>query len=436
MSFRRPLVLPVLFTAASSLAACATPSSTPLPPEVAAIVEDECARCHSAQPRGGAPMPLVTWEAMHRPAVTDGTLEVYQMVGRRIHDEADPMPATGMLPAAQLAVLDDWIAAGGPPGDGTYVPPPVLEVGPEFLPCEPTHTFVAHAVGSMTEPFRLEPGAGDEGNSTMCFAFASPFGEDTQGTAFAPIIEDERVLHHWIIFGADALPAGVAVGDAWPCGATGGGLTTGSQFLTGWAPGGLNNVYPEDQGRELPGPSGFVILQVHYWNVAGYTDVADRSGVALCTTETPRLNEVGTSILGSLDIAIAPRANHHTVVGTCTPAITEPVTIVASAPHMHTRGVSIHTEVLRGGLDGATESLTAVSRWDFNSQTSIPAPDGLMVVRPGDMLRTTCVYDNETADLITFGERTEDEMCFNFISAYPSGALATEVGRSRRLCID
>lgn len=419
-----------------SLLGCASAPATPLPPPVLEIVQAECGRCHAAQPRGGAPMSLVTWEAMHAPAVTDPSLRVFQMVARRIHDEADPMPATGLLPSADLAVLDDWIAAGAPPGDGTYVPPPVQEVGPSYLPCEPTAEFRAHAPGSDTEPFVLEPGAGDQGNATMCFAFASPFDDITQGTAFAPIIEEARVLHHWIIFGTDALPAGIEVGDVWACGATGGGLTTGSQFLTGWAPGGVNEVYPEDRGRELPGPGGFIVLQVHYWNVAGYTDVADRSGVALCTTNTPRINEVGTSILGSLDIAIEPRANDHTVVGTCTPAITEPVTIVASAPHMHTRGVHIRTEVLRGGMAGPSESLVDVARWDFNSQTSIPAPDGSIVVQPGDVLRTTCVYDNDTADLITFGERTEDEMCFNFVSAYPTGALATEAGRSRRLCID
>lgn len=416
--------------------ACSTPAAsgpTPLPPDVQAIIDARCGSCHAATPQGGAPMGIVTWEAMHASAVTRPDLEVYELVSVRIHDEVHPMPASGILPASELLALDAWIAAGAPPGDGSYVPPPPVEVGPEYLPCEPTAEFRAHAPGSTDQPFHLAPGAGVSGNSTMCFAFASPFGDTTQGTAFAPIIDDARVLHHWIIFAADALPPGVSVGDAFECGATG-GLGTGSQFLTGWAPGGMNNVYPADQGRELPGPTGFVILQVHYWNVAGYTDVLDRSGVALCSTDTPRPHEIGTSILGSLDIQIDPHANDHTVVGTCTPAITEPVTIVGSGPHMHTHGVSFRTEVIRGG--GSPEMLVDIPHWDFNSQTGFPAPEGTMVINPGDTIRTTCVYDNNTDEAITFGERTEDEMCFNFVSAYPTGALATEVGRSRRLCID
>jgi hypothetical protein len=38
---------------------------------------------------------------------------------------------------------------------------------------------------------------------------------------------------------------------------------------------------------------------------------------------------------------------------------------------------------------------------------------------PGDTLRTTCTYKNATAAPIRFGERTENEMCFNFVAVYP-----------------
>jgi mono/diheme cytochrome c family protein len=409
--------------------ACSSSPSTPLPADVQAVIQENCATCHADSPSFGAPMALTSWEAMHATARTRPELSVYELVSLRIHDEDDPMPARGLLPAAELAVLDTWIAAGAPPGTGgPYVPPTPVEVGPEHLPCTPSHEFLAHAPGDMDTPFPLEVG----GNLTMCFAFPSPFSETTLGTAFAPIIDDARVLHHWIIFGSSSLPEGVEVGDAFECAA--GGLTTGSQFLQGWAPGGTNSVLGDDLGRLLPGPDGFVILQVHYWNVAGYDDVGDRSGVALCTTEEPREHEIATATLGSLNIAIGPRERDHEVVGTCTPAIDAPVMIVGSGPHMHTRGTSFRTEVLRE--DGSIEMLVDVPHWDFNSQTSYAPAGGALEIRPGDRLRTTCTYDNTTDDRVSFGERTEDEMCFNFVSAYPAGALTTEGGRSRGLCID
>nr|MDQ3035182.1 hypothetical protein [Myxococcota bacterium] len=320
-------------------------------------------------------------------------------------------------------------APGGAAAVGDAGRPSGPQVGPEHLPCEVTHEFRAHAPGSLEQPFELA----EAGNTVMCFAFESPFTDIEQGTAFAPILDDQRVLHHWIIFGASSLPAGKAPGDAWDCGTA---LSQDSQFLQGWAPGGTNTVLPDTMGRELPGPGQFVILQVHYWNVAGYTDLADRSGVALCSTQTPRTNEIGTSTLGSLAISIPPRARGHEIVGHCTPAITEPVTIVGSGPHMHTRGVSLRTEVLRGGSTSDMEMLVDVPRWDFNSQTAYAPPGGALVVNPGDVIRTTCVFDNPDDTTVYFGERTEDEMCFNFVSAYPAGALATAAGSARRLCID
>lgn len=420
---------------ALAAAACSEPAAAPstMPADVQAIIDANCVRCHSAPPQFGAPMPLGTWDAMHAPAVTDPSRRVYELVGIRIHDALRPMPPGGQLPEAELATLDEWISRGAPAGAastsdaGASIGPPV---GPEHLPCEVTHAFRAHAPGDVSRPYALDPAAG---NTIMCFAFASPFSEVEQGTAFAPIIDDPRVLHHWIIFGASALPTGIAPGDAWECGTA---LSQDSQFLTGWAPGGTNLVLPSDIGRELPNAGGFVILQVHYWNVAGYDDVRDRSGVALCSTESPREHEIGTSTLGSLNIRIPARATGHEVSGTCTPAITEPVTIVASGPHMHTRGRTIRTEVLRGGSERDVEMLVELPSWDFNSQTGYPAPGGRLVIRPGDVLRTTCTFDNPDDAMVFFGERTEDEMCFNFVSAYPVGQLTTEAGRTRRICID
>ena len=57
-------------------------------------------------------------------------------------------------------------------------------------------------------------------------------------------------------------------------------------------------------------------------------------------------------------------------------------------------------------------------------------------VRKGDVLRTTCTYANPTSDLVTFGEKTEDEMCFDFLAVYPAPGLVNATGRSTRRCID
>jgi hypothetical protein len=35
-----------------------------------------------------------------------------------------------------------------------------------------------------------------------------------------------------------------------------------------------------------------------------------------------------------------------------------------------------------------------------------------------------------------FGEKTEDEMCFNFVLAYPETGLVNAGGKAARRCID
>lgn len=100
---------------------------TALPDEIDDIIERECRMCHSDPARMFAPMPLVTWEDVQRPR-SEGTGEpVFEVIGRRIHDDRFPMPP---LPAPSLSdaekstwprlsreaidTLDAWIADCAP----------------------------------------------------------------------------------------------------------------------------------------------------------------------------------------------------------------------------------------------------------------------------------------------------------------------------------
>ena len=54
--------------------------------------------------------------------------------------------------------------------------------------------------------------------------------------------------------------------------------------------------------------------------------------------------------------------------------------------------------------------------------------DPPVMITAGDTVTTTCTFDNDTSRNITFGESTENEMCFNFASYYPKGALICGLG--------
>ena len=295
-------------------------------------------------------------------------------------------------------------------------PDPDPEVGPDELPCEVTHTFTAHANGSGTDPFHVPL----VDNLYECFTFASPLAAETQITAWAPIVDDERVLHHWILYKTSQQQPDGGVG---PCNMPG-----DASFVAGWAPGGTNFIMPDDVGLEFGGPDDYYILQLHYNNTGGYDDALDNSGVAFCTSE-PRPNTAGIIWLGTTGISIPADAVGHEETGVCPSSATGllpfNLNIIASFPHMHELGRQLETTVYRGGAGGPAETLVNADPFSFDNQVMYPH-DPHFVLEPGDELVTTCTYDNTYGTPVSFGEDTEDEMCFNFIMAYPIQLLPPE----------
>ncbi|MFO0662273.1 MAG: hypothetical protein U0165_20945, partial [Polyangiaceae bacterium] len=398
-----------------------------IPCDVDAVLKSRCRSCHGDPPSFGAPMALVTYAQTQARSVTSPTQTVWQVMQSRVHDTTNPMPSTGVLPSGELAVLDAWFASGAPAGtescEGTGGTGGTSStVGPQALPCTPSHTFLAHGNAGTedTSKYQVQP---DAGNLLMCFTFKVPWDASTLGTAFAPIIDDTRVLHHWILF---ASSQEVVDGGVSPCDE---GMPTDLRFLAGWAPGGSNRVMPDDVGLELPAPGESLVLQMHYWNVNGYTDAFDRSGVAMCTTTETLPHIASVSTTGSLNIAVPPHTpdDGYGVTGSCTPATTEPIHLIGAGPHMHRRGTQIRTEVWRNGDPNQAEEIVSVAPWSFDNQTSYPLD---VILNPGDVLKTHCGYRNETSSTVYFGERTEDEMCFDFLTAY-SGGCTCDRGRSR-----
>jgi hypothetical protein len=382
-----------------------------LPCDVAEVLAASCSMCHGDPPKFGAPMSLTSHADFQMPAVTDLTRAVHALVGERIDDPDAPMPPGGDMSEADKDVLRSWVAAGAPASadDCEVNPDGTPEVGPDALPCEPAHVFTAHAPGS--DDGFVVPAVDD---LYQCFTFSAHLAAGTQATAWAPIVDDDRVLHHWILYRTKEPQTD---GGVMPC-----QMPSDARFVAGWAPGGTNYVMPDDVGLELGGPDDSFILQVHYNNTAGYADAIDGSGVALCEAETPREQEAGIFTLGSLAINIPAGAERHTVEGTCpswmTSVLPAPVHILASFPHMHQLGRRLTTDILRGGLESATETLVDVDPFQFQNQRYYPHEPEVLI-HPGDALRTRCVYDNPNDHAVFLGEGTGDEMCFNFVMLYP-----------------
>lgn len=396
-----------------------------VPCEIAAVLEAACGQCHGATPAFGAPMSLVSLADLQAPSRTNPERTMAEQSLIRAQDTTSPMPPVPNAPleAAALDALQAWIDAGLPErveacgddsdagtdtDDGGAIIDPVLDTSG----CEYQIEFRAHEfseVGDET-PNVVEPGV----ENYQCFYFGMPWGLDAaQALWFRPLIDDERVLHHYLLYGTSELdrPAGTSARCS--------GTHPNAALLTGWAPGGQPLVLPEGVGLELPqGPNAGFILEIHYNNAAGYDDVADRSGVEMCATRDLQPEAAATHWLGSEAILLL-RQGETDVYGTCRPETDEEIHIIQSWPHMHRHGVHMTTEVFRA--DGSREMVVDVP-FDFDNQ--IPYAVDVRV-QPGDELRTRCTFNNTSGGIVGFGARTEDEMCYNFIVAYPAGALAS-----------
>ncbi len=391
------------------------PGAAGIPCDIQELLATHCAQCHGDPPLYGAPMPLADHDDFQVPAASDVTRSVHEMAVQRLLDPASPMPPGGDIDPDDRDALLAWLEAGAPQDADADCdldePPPGDPVGPDALPCEVTHTFTAHEDGT-DEPFHVPTQGAD--NLYQCITFQSPFTEATQATAWAPIIDDARVVHHWILY-RSSVPQ--PDGGSGPC-----NMPSDALFVAGWAPGGQNFEMPSDVGLELGGPDDYYILQVHYHNTAQHADAFDRSGVAFCTAEEPRPLLAGIITLGSVFLNIPGNAQGHEEAGTCPSWITslmlEPLTVIATFPHMHELGRAFRTEILRGGDPAQVDMMTDVSAYEFDNQ-EFYINDPPLQILPGDAIRTTCTYDNPYAFPVGFGEGTEDEMCFNFVMAYP-----------------
>lgn len=394
-----------------------------VPCRVQRALANGCGLCHGSSPAFGAPMPLAHRDDFMVPAPSDPARPTHDLVVERMTAQLGVMPPNGEISDEDAAAILDWIDDGLPPGTSCEDPPEDDDGLEQPLPCQTPHRLLAHADGSDA-PFAVPTQGAD--NLYQCFAFRSPFADGEQATAWGPIIDDERVVHHWLLYRTSV--GGYTDGAVFPCSAT---LQLSAELVAGWAPGGTNTIMPDDVGLDLGTPDDWWILQIHYNNTAQYTDVSDQSGVELCTTPTPRHHTAGMLTLGTVDIDVPPGASDHGVTGTCGPASTElwpePMHLIVAFPHMHEFGRSFRTEVVRAS--GARETVVDIPAFDYSNQPFYPL-DPQIVVNPGDTLNTTCIYDNPTDQAVGFGEGTSDEMCFDFVIAYPIDQLP------KRNCFD
>ncbi len=333
----------------------------------------------------------------------------------------------------------------------------------------------------LTEPYTptSESTATDD---YRCFLLNTGVPEDRFITGVRFVPDNAEVVHHAILYRVRPQQIQAAQqrdadtpGQGWSCfggpdlPSAGGNAVRSlgsAPWLAAWAPGGRESRYPEGTGVFLEKGSS-VILQVHYNLLVGQGP--DSTSVRLRTvpgdSDLKRLETMllpapvelpclpgETGPLCDRDAAVADTIERfggeslRTIWGlqlicdgdlvepragatqSCTHSVDAPMTVYASAGHMHLLGREISIVANAGTPD--EEILLDIDAWDFDNQGARPLAEPFDLAA-GDTLTVTCTHDAKLRSqlpalegtdprYITWGEGTTDEMCLGILTMAPA----------------
>jgi cytochrome c5 len=382
--------------AGADLGADAAPTSD-LPCAVRDVLASNCQNCHGSELSFGAPQSLVSYRDLTRE--TAPGVRVIDRVLARMTDTARPMPPrpNPLLGAPEQSVLRAWAAAPTQRDANTVCEsrPPSK---PEGLDCAPDLAIQPIA------PYLMPT---DKPDQYVCYGVDLDSAAKRHITSIFPKIDNRKIVHHVLLFESDNAVSSTPT----PCDS--GGVSMSWRMLYAWAPGGQPLELPKAAGFPLQGKKHYAV-QLHYNNVKALVGETDTSGFELCSTNVLRPNDADVMAFGTHKLDIPARSNNYTVDCSRTASWpTKELHFFAAMPHMHQLGTSMSTTLIANGVE---TDLGKVTNWDFETQVWQPLD---VLVRQGDTIRTRCSYVNPTGNNVRFGEKTADEMCYNFSMYYP-----------------
>jgi hypothetical protein len=156
-------------------------------------------------------------------------------------------------------------------------------------------------------------------------------------------------------------------------------------------------------------------MQVHYNNARALDGQSDQSGFDLCTTDQLRANDADVMAFGSINFSINPRSTLSLTCDYTVPAGTPALHLFSASPHMHTLGKAMTTTKSTNG--GSPEMIVSQPAFSFQTQLAYPTSVDLAA---GDVVENVCTWQNATDNVVSFGENTSNEMCFDFVAYYPA----------------
>jgi len=386
---------------------------------IAPILFANCAPCHHGT-AGHANLTLYS-EAFTYSSVID------YYVNNRMMPPWPPDPTyrhftnQRVLSTQDIALINQWIAAGSPPGDTTQAPPiPVFNDGPQLSNPDWVARIPTYTVGSNSDVYQ-------------CFAIPVSIAQDQFITGFEVLPGNRSIVHHVLVYEDTSNAAlqldAASPGPGYP--GFGGPGVSGVKLIGAWVPGSEPWQFPDGMGIRL-NAGATIIMQIHY--PAGVQSQQDSTSI-LFKLSTANLRE----------LSIAPALNHTTSgpgsmingplfipadsVRSFTSRLNIPavakISVLSVTPHMHLIGKSIH--VFGVSPTGDTIPVIKIKDWNFQWQMTYRFRTPL-IAEGGSTFYAIAEYDNSLNNPrqpvnpprdVSRGEGTTDEMMLVYLTYLP-----------------
>ena len=400
--------------------------------DIAPVVAAACSTCH--RPDGPAPFNLVTYEDLrqHAKQIAAVTKKRF-MPPWKTDPQNGPFVGQRQLTNREVALFDEWVAAGAPAGDVDHggeraTKTKVWQLGTPDLVVTIPSTFELRAEGP--DVFRV-------------FAIRVPIDRVryVRGIEFLP--GNARVVHHANIR-IDATRATRRLDDADPTPGYDGAMPRSAVYpdghFLGWTPGQIAPLVPPAFAWTL-GPGTDLVVQLHM-QPGGAAELVQPS-IGLYFSEEPPTTTPVTLRLGDQGIDIPPGAPRYTIRDSY--VLPFDVQLHAVQPHSHYRARAIAGTATFP--DGRTETLIHIADWDFRWQ-HVYRFETPRVLPKGTRLAMEYTFDNSQDNprnpdrpprRVLWGQRTADEMgdlWFQFVPRDPRQREALNADTQRKMTLE
>jgi hypothetical protein len=373
--------------------------------DVAPILQARCQVCH--RPDTFAPMSLLTYEDA-RPWAKSIKLKVVaremppwyidKNVGVR-HFKNDVS-----LSDDEIATIVKWVDAGAPKGNPSDMPPPR-----KFEDSDTWHMGEPDLIVQLPKD-QIVPAAGADRWIDVLVDAGLTEDRYIKGIELRPL-KGFRAVHH--------VTTSMKNDDD----ADGDDNVQGS-FLNEYALGKGADVFPDGAGRLIKAGTK-INFNLHLHSIGQDTPANVALGLKLYPKGySPKFSETTEKIGDPKDLDLPPNENNVRFDGYNT--LTKPARLLSFQPHMHNRGKASCMEAIYPG-GHKVETLSCVSRYQFAWHiVYLYGEDEQPLLPAGTILHVISWYDNSPSNkfnpdpdnLITYGQRTIDEMGGAWISYY------------------